>query len=294
VRVHIGNSQLRAEISTRGAELVRLQDETGQDLLWDADPAYWPEHAPLLFPIVGRVKNNRARVDDREYGMPLHGFARAMEFAAEDIFDERCTFSLAASDTTLRHYPFPFRLTIGYRIVQSTLEVTACISNEGETVLPASFGFHPGFRWPLPYGGDRNEHEIRFQHTEPAPIRRLHQGLLGQDKHATPIKDRRLTLRDDLFQANAIIWDELRSQQVDYGAPGGRSVRISFSGMPHLGVWTVPGAEFICIEPWHGFSSPDGFDGELKDKPGTFLVPPKGSRRFAMQVTLLEASADTF
>jgi galactose mutarotase-like enzyme len=286
VRIAIGNSQLRAEISTLGAELILLREKQGLDLLWNADPSYWPECSPLLFPVVGRVKDNRIRVGNSEHEMMLHGFARTSQFVLEERSKEHCTFSLTSNDTTLLNYPFRFKLSISYHIVDATLQVTARMDNEGASPMPASFGFHPGFQWPLPFGGARNEHEVRFQYDETAPVRRLVQGLLSRDTYMTPVKDRKIALRDDLFEAGAIIWDELKSHWVEYGAMGGRSLRVSFPGMPHLGLWTRPGAGFVCIEPWHGYASPEDFDGAIDDKPGTFLVAPKQSRHFTMQVAL--------
>src|SRR5271165_5613214 len=118
--------------------------------------------------------------------------------------------------------------------------------------MPASFGFHPGFRWPLPFGQPRSAHFIEFADDEPATVRRLDQnGLLSPEHHPTPIVGRRLALDDTLFQRDVIICDEIRSRSVTYGAETGPRLRIGFQDAPFLGLWTRPGANFICIEPWH-------------------------------------------
>jgi galactose mutarotase-like enzyme len=154
--------------------------------------------------------------------------------------------------------------------------------------LPASLGFHPGFPWPLPSGAARAAHFLEFEHDELAPIRRLDaQGLLTAARHATPIRGRRLLLDDALFRDDVIILDQFASRSLTYGADSGPRIRVEFPDATHLGLWTRPGAPFICIEPWRGVADPQGFDGELDRKPGIFLVPPGASEALTMHVEWL-------
>ncbi|WP_201829832.1 aldose 1-epimerase family protein [Microvirga zambiensis] len=284
--VRISSPRLSAEISETGAELVRLQDEHGRELLWDGDPAFWTGRSPLLFPIVGRVRNDRIRVRDTEYELPKHGFARISTFDLAEADTSRCRFRLSSDATTLERYPFPFQLDIAYAIEGSTLTITAVAGNTGSDPMPVSFGFHPAFRWPLPYGAPREAHAIRFEHEEAAPIRRPVDGLIAREALPSPVQGRSLLLRDDLFEKDAIVFDDLRSRSVEYGAPDSGSIRVDFPGMPHLGIWTKPGAGYICIEPWQGHADPEGFEGELSTKPGIVLVPPGESRNFSMTITV--------
>ncbi|MDF2811795.1 MAG: aldose epimerase [Microvirga sp.] len=175
---------------------------------------------------------------------------------------------------------------MSYRLEGSSLIVSATILNSGGSPMPVSFGFHPAFRWPLPYGGARAAHEIRFERMEPEPMRVLVDNLLGTTVQESPIEGDRLTLRDALFSNGALIFDRIRSRNVEYGVPGQRSIKVGFAGMPHLGVWTKPGAGFICIEPWQGHASPVGFDGEFAEKRGVVLVSPGDTRKFAMEISL--------
>lgn len=283
--ITLSNSRLEAQISPLGAELVRFRDEEGRDLLWDGDPAFWSGRSPLLFPIVGRLKDDRIRIHGREHSLTQHGFARTSEFEVRETGPSNCQLRLSSSPLTLEHYPFEFRLDVSYRLEDSRLIVSATILNSGESPMPVSFGFHPAFRWPLPYGGARAGHEIRFEQMEPEPMRLLVDNLLGA-AHESPIEGDRLTLRDELFGNGALIFDRIRSRNVEYGVPGQRSIKVGFAGMPHLGIWTKPGARFICIEPWQGHASPVGFDGELGEKPGVVLVSPGDTREFAMEISL--------
>jgi len=284
--VRISSPRLSAEISETGAELVRLQDEQGRDLLWDGDPAFWTGRSPLLFPIVGRVRNDRIRVDGAEYELPRHGFARSATFDVAETDPSRCRFSLSSDAATLERFPFPFQLEVTYGVEGSTLTITAVARNTGSAPMPVSFGFHPAFRWPLPYGAPREAHAIRFEHEEAAPIRRPVDGLIAREAYPSPVQGRSLLLRDSLFEKDAIVFDDLESRSVEYGAPESGSIRVDFPGMPHLGIWTKPGAGYICIEPWQGHADPEGFEGALTDKPGIVLVPPGEARAFSMAITV--------
>ncbi|MBB3017276.1 galactose mutarotase-like enzyme [Microvirga lupini] len=286
MNVTISSPQMRAEVSADGAELVRLQDDQGRDWLWDGDPAFWTGRSPLLFPIVGRVRNDRIRVNGSDYDLPRHGFARTSRFEVEEAAPSRCRFRLRSSESTLQRYPFPFQLDVSYAVEGATLSITAAVTNTGSSSMPVSFGFHPAFRWPLPYGAPREAHEIRFEQEETEPIRRPFGGLIKSEAEPTPVQNRTLTLRDDLFETDALVFDQLRSRSVDYGARGGASLRVDFPDMPHLGIWTKPGAGFICIEPWQGHADPQDFAGDFSDKPGTVILQPEETRRFAILVTV--------
>ena len=280
--VSISTAALSAEISATGAELVRLQDRAGADLLWDGDPAFWTGRSPLLFPIVGEVKANRLTVAGNAYEIGRHGFARTSTFALVRSDAASCTWRLESSEATRRQYPFEFRLDVTYRIEGATLHMEAEVTNTGGAVMPASFGFHPALRWPLPYGKLRAAHGIVFERDEPAPIRRPVDGLLSAAQYPSPVRDRHLLLQDDLFEDGALVFDTLASRSVVYG----EAIRVDFPRMPHLGIWTKPGAGYVCIEPWQGHASPEGFDGELADKPGVVAIAPGATETFAMSISV--------
>lgn len=182
-RITLTNEFCRAEIFALGAELVRLQDATGADWLHDGDPAWWSGRAPLLFPMVGRAKGDHIRVDGRLFPLPQHGFARRATFAVVEAGPDRAVLRLSASGETLVSYPFAFRLDVAYALAGATLNVAATVANEDDKPMPFSLGFHPAFRWPLP--GGKGAHEVRFERPEPAPIRRLTDGLLDPQTFQT-------------------------------------------------------------------------------------------------------------
>ena len=288
--VSISSGKLTAEIDPRGAQLSVLRDGDGGNLLWNGDPTVWAGRAPLLFPIVGVLAGGVYRLGSKTYPLSRHGFARDKFFALKNSSPSAAAFSLRADESTRSAYPFQFELDVRYELSGATLRVTTTISNFGAADMPASFGYHPGFRWPLPYGQPRSSHFIEFENDEPAPVRRIDAaGLLTPVRHPTPIANGRLNLADALFQEDVLIFDQLKSRSVSYGGSAGPRLRIDFSDAAYLGVWTKPGASFICIEPWHGITDPEGFSGDFMEKPGVQVLKAGESFFAKVDITLLES-----
>jgi galactose mutarotase-like enzyme len=283
--VVITNGDLTARIDPLGAELVSLTDAAGAEWLTDADPAFWTGHAPLLFPIVGRLAGDTLRVDGREYAMRQHGFARRMRWDVVGAGRDAVTFRLSDTAETRDRYPFAFALAVLYAVEGTTLSTIVRVSNPGDGPLPFAFGFHPAFAWPLPGGGDKAGHAVTFEYEEPQAIRRLDTGGLLATSEPTPLEGRRLPLDPALFAANALIWDQLASRRLEYRSPDGPWLEVT-SDLPQLGIWQKAGANFICIEPWAGHADPAGYSGEFTAKPGIVTLLPGEERSFRMDVTL--------
>ena len=287
--VALESDGLAAAIDPLGAQLSRLRDSKGRDLLWDGDPAVWKGRAPLLFPIVGALAGGSYRVDSNTYRLPRHGFARDRRFEVIRSTRTMAELELTADQESLRLYPFRFALTVRFELDGTTLILETRIRNTGDRPMPASFGYHPALRWPLPFGRERSRHAIEVELDEPAPMRRLDaEGLLTPVPHATPISNRHLALVDSLFRDDAMIFDQIRSRSLTYGADDGPRLRLSYPDAPYLGIWTKPGAPFVCIEPWHGVADPEGFDGDFSAKPGIFVVLPDVDFITEMSLTLID------
>jgi galactose mutarotase-like enzyme len=286
--VSITSGSLTAQIDPRGAQLSSLRTQDSSELLWNGDPAVWAGRAPLLFPIVGVLVGGVYRLGSKTYALPRHGFARGKTFALQNLSPSSAAFKLQAEASTYSVYPFQFELEVRYELSGATLSLTTAIRNDGHADMPASFGYHPGFRWPLPFGQPRASHFIEFEIDEPAAVRRIDAaGLLTPVRHPTPIADRRLELTDALFQEDVLIFDQLKSRSVSYGSHHGPRLRISFADTSYLGVWTKPGAQFICIEPWHGITDPEGFAGDFMQKPGVRVLKAGEAFLATMDITLL-------
>jgi galactose mutarotase-like enzyme len=288
--VSLSSGDLSAEINPLGAQLSTLRDRHGHDLLWDGDPSIWAGRAPLLFPIVGALYGGHYRLGSKTYALSRHGFARGRLFEIVDSTSSSATFRLKADEATFQVYPFHFELEVHFALDGPTLAVTTWVRNRGDEDMPASFGYHPAFRWPLPFGQGRSSHFIEFECDEPAPIRRLNAGgLLTPERHPPPIFHRRLALADTLFQNDVIILDDIRSRRVTYGADDGPRIRMSYPDSPYFGIWTKPRANFICLEPWHGVADPEGFSADFRAKPGVFMLAADAALPIKMEITLLPA-----
>jgi galactose mutarotase-like enzyme len=284
--IRIESPLLAAAINPLGAELSILRDADGRDLLHDGDPAFWASRAPLLFPIVGGLRGDSYRLDGTSYSMLRHGVARRQTFEVAEQASDRVRFRLTDNEETRAAYPFAFRFDADYEIEGAALTMTLTATNISETDMPVSLGYHPAFAWPLPYGEDRAAHRIRFDEEEPDTLALLGDGLIVSEDRPSPLEGRDLPLRDDLFEEDALIWRTLRSRGCVYGAEAGPQLRIDWSDMPSLGIWTKPGAPYVCIEPWAGIADRADFDGEIWDKPGMQRLAPGESLSHWMRITL--------
>jgi galactose mutarotase-like enzyme len=279
------NGTLSATVKADGAELCSLRDAAEVEMLWQAQPV-WPRHAPVLFPIVGRLKNDTLRHAGKSYRLTQHGFARDKRFAWLNRSATACRLVLHEDAETRAVYPFPFRLEIAFTLNDDVLEQQFTVTNPGRDVLPASLGAHPGFVWPLADGVEKTAHVLDFAEPETGPVRRLSGGVLIPAPQPSPIVTQRLALNEALFAADALILPNPVSRSVRYTAPGASTIEVAWEGFRQLGIWSRVGGDFLCIEPWHGTASPADFDGEFRDKPDLMHIPPGDHRTLSMRVRL--------
>lgn len=266
-----------AVVSRDGAELHSFAGSDGREVLWQAGPV-WPRRAPVLFPIVGKLAGDRLLHRGAPHRMTQHGFARDRRFEWVERGPASCRLALEDDAETRRAYPFAFRFEASYAVDDGALRAVFSVTNTGDEVLPASVGAHPAFRWPLSDGVPKGAHRLEFEAPEPAPVRRLDAGLLAAAAEPSPVVGRTLALSEALFERDALILDRPVSRSVRYAAEDGTAIEVSWSGFAQLGLWSKPGGDFLCIEPWYGTADPVGFGGEFADKPGLLLLRP-GERR---------------
>ena len=285
----ISSSGVSAVIAAKGAEPVSLKDSSGAELLWQAGPE-WPRRAPVLFPIVGRLAGDTLRSGGRAYRLTQHGFARDAQFEWLERSADRARVALSDDETTREKYPFAFRLELDYRVDGASFSARARVTNpSSDTVLPFSIGAHPGFRWPLVDGVPKEAHVLEFVEQETGPSRSVVGGLLGPEQ-PLPFDGRTLALEPGLFADDAVVLPSVASRSVRYVAatPSGevaRALSISWRGYDDLGVWSPPsGAPFLCVEPWRGMASPEGWDGTFIDKPGISRLEPGATASFEWRV----------
>jgi len=280
------HDDLTATIKAHGAEMCSLKHADGTEFVWQAGPA-WQRHAPLLFPIVGRLANDEMRHFGKTYRMTQHGFARDSRFMWVARSESRCALMLEDSDATRALYPFAFRLTAAYALDAGGLDLTLTIVNPGKEILPVSLGGHPAFNWPLQPGVAKESYALTFTNEEPSPVRRVEGGLLLAETDPSPVRDTVLPLSEALFASDAVILDPVNSHAVRYARTDGTGpwLKMSWRGFRELGVWSKPsGAPFLCIEPWRGYASPKGFDGEFADKPGLMHIAPGAEEQLSFRI----------
>jgi galactose mutarotase-like enzyme len=274
--VEISSGDARARIALRGAEWKSWR-VGNDDVLWPGDPASWPDTAPLLFPVVGWTRDG-IRVDGRTYPLGLHGFARDQIFRLVASAPDRVTLALDANDETRALFPFTFRITIEYTIALNGLRQLVRVSNEDARPMPYAVGLHPGFCWPLP--GAAGPHAIAFDAEERAEVPVIAPGgLFSQEKRALPLQGRRLDLTENLF-SEALCFLDANSRGLEFFS-GDKVLRMTLEDFPHIALWTLPGAKFLCLEAWTGHGDPVGFEGGLFEKPSMRVLAPGESARHA-------------
>ena len=281
----MSNGTLSAIVKADGAELCSLRDAADVEMVWQAAPV-WPRHAPVLFPIVGRLKGDTLHHAGRSYRLGQHGFARDRRFAWLSRSATGCRLALHEDAETQAVYPFRFRLEIAYTLDDDAIEQRFTVANTGREVLPASVGAHPAFVWPLADGVEKTAHRLEFAQEEAGPVLRLADGLVRPEPQPSPIEGQTLPLDPALFEADALILPQPASRSVRFSAPGAPTVEVSWDGFRQLGIWSREGGDFLCIEPWHGTASPIDFDGEFQEKPGLMLIPPGDQRTLSMRIRL--------
>ena len=265
----ISNKQLTIQVSPHGAELCSIV-ANGKEYLWQADPAFWKRHSPVLFPIVGSVWENEYRNEGIPYTLTQHGFARDMEFTLISEKEDEVRYRLVSNEETLHKYPFPFCLEIGYRIQGKKIEVMWEVKNSGEKDMYFQIGAHPAFYWPEFDASNSERGFFRFDKENG-----LKYILISEKGCADPSTEYSLELTDGLlpldthtFDKDALILENEQVRKVTlYNKEKQAYLSLHFNA-PVVGLWSPPAknAPFVCIEPWYGRCDRAHYTGEYKDK----------------------------
>jgi len=267
----LANEKYIIEVKAHGAELSSFRNtQHNLEYIWQADPNVWSRHAPVLFPIVGKLPNGEYQYGGKSYKLPQHGLARDLDFTLEHKTETSLTFALTSSEETLAVYPFFFRLEIKYALIQNALEITYTVQNTGAETLFFSIGAHPAFRCPLLPNEAFTDYYLEFEKPETLNRYLLQDGLQNGETELVLTEEKRLPLQYELFEKDAIVLKNLTSEKItlktDKQAHG---VAFEFKNYPYFGIWTKEkGAPFVCLEPWHGIASSVGDTGELSKKEG--------------------------
>lgn len=272
----IQSDALLVSVSARGAELKNVyHKEHGLEYMWNANPSHWAKTSPVLFPVVGGLKNNRYFYEGQTYELPRHGFARDKEFVIAKQQEQSLTLSLQSNAETKAVYPFDFLLSLTYTLNNDKLTVRYSVQNTSTDNMYFSIGGHPAFAVPLVKGTSYDDYYLLFEKEETAgrwPISK--EGLI--EKNAQPFFNgtKKLPLTKELFAKDALVFKNLHSKEVKLlSDKTTHGLAFALSDFPFLGLWAAPGADFVCIEPWQGIADSVDADGELAHKEGIVGLP---------------------
>lgn len=265
----ISNAYITAKINSKGAELFSLQsNNNNKEYIWEGNPAFWGKHSPILFPIVGTLKSNTYKVNNFDYQLPRHGFARDMNFELIDKKGDSVTFSIQSSAETLKVYPFDFELQIQYSLDEKKLNIAYKIINKNQSQLPFSIGAHPAFA----LDGNFEEYELKFEKKEALVYNLLEDDLISNKTQILETKNNLVKLNYALFENDALIFKNLQSRNLTILKNEIPFLKVHYQGFPHLGIWTKKDAPFLCIEPWYGYSDTDDSTGDFFEKEGIQII----------------------
>jgi len=267
----IENDILKIQVKSKGAELDSIWHKRNQlEYLWSGDPGFWAKKSPVLFPIVGTLKNDEYYFGGKAYKLSRHGFGREKEFAALQESPTRIRMSLHSSEETLELYPFSFCFDIVYELIENMLRVSYEIGNKGDDDMYLSVGGHPAFKLPLTDDTTYEDYFLRFDKVVNAgrwPISK--EGLIEATPNPLLTNTDRLALSKQLFQQDALVFKHLNADSVKLeSGKTTHGLEFNFEGFPYLGIWAAKNSDFVCIEPWCGIADPVNSNQQLEDKEG--------------------------
>ena len=285
------NQLLCIKIHDKGAELHSIYEKKEKlEYLWQGDEKFWPRHAPVLFPIVGKVNGNVYKVCGMEYSLPQHGLARDLDFKLIEEDSHSLLFELAYSEETLKVYPYKFKFRIGYQLTENTLKIKYRVINQDDRDIYFSLGAHPGFNCPLYSEEKFEDYYLEFEENESVHTMCLNEkGYFKRETKSLLNNEKKIALNYDLFKDDALVFKNLKSQSICLkGSKNSKGLEVNFKGFPFLGIWTKnSGAPFVCIEPWYGHADFEDFNGEFKDKSGIVKLEKGKDFNAEMSISIL-------
>lgn len=266
--ITLQNSFLKAGFMPHGAELRSLRTTGGREIMWQADAAYWAKTSPVLFPVVGALKEGYYIHNGEKYELPRHGFARDLAFEADVLSGTAVRFTLRSNEETRKNYPFDFIFMIDYLLEDNRLTCSYTVENPAESPLYFSLGAHPAFL----LGNTKEDfeaYELWFPADDELVCSVLYEGLTGNASKTIKLHNRILPLDYALFYEDALVLKSLKSNKIHLRSKKEPFLlEFRFEGFPYFGIWSAPDANFICLEPWCGIADSVNHDNEISGKEG--------------------------
>jgi galactose mutarotase-like enzyme len=288
----VKSNALTVKTRSFGGELTSIRDGSGTEYLWQGDPKYWKGQAPVLFPIVGSLRDKKAVVGDgKTCCMERHGVVRRKEFRMTDLRENAVTFSISSDEETRARYPFDFQLETTYSVVGNNITVSHTVTNPNKAVLPFQIGGHPAFNCPIGEGGSFEDYDVEFEQPETAECPLLDENGLPQMDRRVPVLQNSniLPLKHELFFHDALIFDRIRSRRVTLRSrKTGRGVSISFPELNYLLIWSSANSgPFVALEPWSGLGTCSDENNVFEKKRGVFLLPAGEEKKISYTISIV-------
>ncbi len=283
--IQLKNDNCTARLISKGAELKSLTVGK-RELMWCANPAFWGKTSPILFPMIGTLRNGKTLIGGKEYKITKHGFARDLELSVDSVNGTSVTFSLEQSDFTRGIFPFDFRFTVTYTLKSDGIAVTYRVKNNSAEPMPFCIGAHPAFAC----GGEFTDYRLEFAKLETAavPNYNLKTGLHEENNRRPLLKDETvLPLKHELFYEDVCYFDKVVSRSVMLLNKENKGVRVDYPDFTSLGVWQAKDAPFLCIEPWCGSADFDDATGVFAEKRGAVTLNSGEERAFTYSISTI-------
>ncbi|PUE63695.1 aldose 1-epimerase family protein [Arcobacter caeni] len=271
----IKNNFIKAKIKSFGAELNSLQkNDNDLEYIWQGNKEFWNRHSPILFPIVGRLKNDSYFYKNQKYNMTQHGFARDKEFELVNQKEDFIEFRLKSDEKTFEIYPFSFELYLSYKLEFSKLIISYKVINKSDEKIFFSIGAHPAFNWGLIKNEKKENYFLEFDDIKQTKRYFLNDLGLVYKNEDLEIIENKMPLNEGLFKNDALVFNDLNIKNVSLkNTKNDNFIKVNFDNFPYLGIWSKPsGAPFICIEPWFGVADEKNSTQNLEDKKGIIIL----------------------
>jgi galactose mutarotase-like enzyme len=283
--VKISSESHTINIKENGAEISSVKNNNGLEYIWQGDEKIWGRHAPVLFPIVGKLRDNKFIYNSESFELPQHGFARDKKFELIQNDEKSCTFQLKQDSETKNQYPFDFILTIRYEIITNELKTSYTIVNPSKEIIYFSVGAHPGFKIPHLKTEKFEEYFLEFLPGD-YNVTILKDGLLSEFKKKLPLENNRLQLNATLFDNDALVFENGQIHALSICKNEKPLLTIQCKNWPYFGIWSKKSCEqFVCLEPWHGITDQTDSNQQLADKKGIILL--EAGKEFSCSFSVL-------
>ena len=281
MEITIQNQAIKAVIKTKGAELSSLQKE-GKNYIWEINSEFWNKTSPILFPIVGALKNGEYFHEGKVYKLSRHGFARDFEFEVIENSENAVVFSLKSNEETLKVYPFHFELQLSYILEGNKLMVKYEIINHSSEKMYYSIGAHPAFN----IDGNFEDFSLIFDDEKDLETYKLEKDLFSGKTEILKLNGNVLPLQYELFEEDALVFKNFATKSLTLAKNNESVMKVSFPDFPYLGIWTKKDAPFICIEPWLGIADNANASGKIEEKEGIQILENNSKKQIAWSVEL--------